>query len=114
MPPIVVEGRTDNYNSLKKNLHNIVKGKYTVKYTSNSTILYLEEENDHNNLLASFREAKISHPSYTRRSKKSHAFVLRGIVKCTTIKQIEEDLMMSYDIKIRDSYKMSNKNRPYS
>ncbi|CAH1107073.1 unnamed protein product [Psylliodes chrysocephalus] len=112
MPPIVIEGRTDNHNSLKKDLQSIVKGKYTIKYTSNSTILYLEELADHKNLLASFREAKISHHSYTSRSDKSHAFVLRGIAEGTTLEQIEEDLMQSYDIKIRDSYKMSTKNRP--
>ncbi|CAH1110563.1 unnamed protein product [Psylliodes chrysocephalus] len=112
MPPIVVEGRTDNHNNLKKDLQSIVKGKYTIKYTSNSTILYLEDEQDHKNLLASFREAKISHHSYTSRAEKSHAFVLRGIAEGTTLEQIEEDLMLSYDIKIRDSYKMSTKNRP--
>lgn len=89
-----------------------MKRKYTIKYTNNYTILYVEDEKDHKNLFSSFREAKISHHSYSSRSEKSQAFVLRGIAKCTTIEQIEEDLMLSYDIKVRDFYKMSTKNCP--
>lgn len=104
---IIYEGRTDNHNNLKKVLQSIVKRKYTIKYTNNYTILYVEDEKDHKNLFSSFREAKISHHSYSSRSEKSQAFVLRGIAECTTIEQIEKDLMLSYDIKVRDFYKMS-------
>ncbi|CAH1101554.1 unnamed protein product [Psylliodes chrysocephalus] len=107
MPPIVIE---DNHNSLKKDLQNNVKGRYTLKYTNNSTIIYVEEQNDYKELISSVNESKISY--HTSRNEKSHAFVLRGLTTGITTEQIEEDIMHAYDIKAREIYKMSTKNRP--
>ncbi|CAH1106445.1 unnamed protein product [Psylliodes chrysocephalus] len=112
MPPIVVEGTTDNHANLKKDLKNIITGPYTVKYTTNSTILFVEKQQDYSDLITSIREAKIPFHTYTSRAEKSHAFVLRGLTNGTEKEHIEEDLIQSYDIKPREIYQMSTKNRP--
>lgn len=44
MPLIVVEGTTDNHVNLKRDPKNISLGPYTVKYTANSTILFVEQQ----------------------------------------------------------------------
>lgn len=64
---------------------------------------------DHKNLIDSIKASKVSYHTYTSRAEKSHAFVLRGLTTGTTTEQIEEDLMISYDIKTREIYKMSTK-----
>ncbi|CAH1099382.1 unnamed protein product [Psylliodes chrysocephalus] len=112
MPPIVIEGKTDDHNSLKNDLKNIIKGKYTIKYTNNSTIIYAEDKKDYTDLLASVKESNISHHTYTNRADNSHAFVLRGLNTGTKIEDIEEDLIQTYDIKTREIYQMSTKYRP--
>ncbi|CAH1111501.1 unnamed protein product [Psylliodes chrysocephalus] len=112
MPPIVIEGRTENHNTLNKDLQNIVEGKYTIKYTSSFTIIYVEEPSDYLNLISSIKETKISYHTYTSTTEKSHVFVLRELTTGITTEQIEEDLMHSYDIKVCEIYQMSTKNWP--
>ncbi|CAH1099653.1 unnamed protein product [Psylliodes chrysocephalus] len=112
MPPIVIEGKTDNHSTLKTDLQNIIKGKYSIKYTNNSTIIYVEDKKDYTDLLDSVKESKISHHTYTNRSEKSHAFVLRGLNTGTKIEDIVEDMIQSYDIKTREIFQMTTKYRP--
>ncbi|CAH1110659.1 unnamed protein product [Psylliodes chrysocephalus] len=112
IPPIVVDGRTDNHSSLTNDLKAIVKGKYSVKYTNTTTVLFTETMEDYESLLGSIKQAQIPHHTYTSKLEKTHAFVLRGLVNVTEIEEIEEDLIASYEIKPREIYKMTTKYRP--
>lgn len=112
MPPIVMDGITTNHKDMIETVRGIVKGTFTVKHTNKSTILFINEETDYNNLLASICSEKISHHTYTNKIDKSHAFVLRGLSKGTTIEEIDEDMQHEYDIKPRQIYQMTTKDRP--
>lgn len=112
MPPIVVDGQTKNQNTLIQDLRATVRGNFSVKHTSNSTILFVDEKEDHNKVIKNIQEEKISYHTYTTREDKSHAFVLRGLAEGTKITDLEEDLESQYDIKARNTYRMSTKNRP--
>lgn len=112
MPPIVVDGQTKNQNTLIQDLRATVKGNFSVKHTANSTILFVDDRDDHNKVLKNIQEEKISYHTYTTNEDKSHALVLRGLAKGTTISDIEEDLDIQYEIKTRSIFLMNTKNRP--
>ncbi|CAH1107667.1 unnamed protein product [Psylliodes chrysocephalus] len=112
IPPIVVDGRTDNHATLTNNLKAIIKGKYSVKYTNATTVIFTEELEDYEALLGSIKQAEIPHHTYTNKAEKTHAFVLRGLANGTEKEAIEEDLIASYEIKPKEIFKMTTKHRP--
>ncbi|CAH1114689.1 unnamed protein product [Psylliodes chrysocephalus] len=112
IPPIVVDGRTDNHATLTSDLKAIIKGKYSVKYTNSTTVIFTEEQEDYESLLGSIKQAEIPHHTYTNKADKTHAFVLRGLANGTEKEAIEEDLIASYEIKPKDIFKMTTKHRP--
>ncbi|CAH1106720.1 unnamed protein product [Psylliodes chrysocephalus] len=105
-------GRTENHATLTKDLKAIIQGKYTVKYTNATTVIFTETLEDYEALLGSIKQAQISHHTYTNKTDKTHAFVLRGLADGTEIEAIEEDLIASYEIKPKEIFKMTTKYRP--
>lgn len=43
MPPIVVDGKTKNQNTLIQDLRANFRGKFSIKHTNNSTILFVKK-----------------------------------------------------------------------
>ncbi|CAH1110394.1 unnamed protein product [Psylliodes chrysocephalus] len=112
MPPIIIDGKTMSQNSLITDIKRIVTGKFSIKHTNTSTILFLEEKEDHEKMVKSIRTEKLPYHTYSNRDEKTHAFVLRGLADGTKIEDIDEDLTEEYDIKARSIYRMNTKNRP--
>ncbi|CAH1104277.1 unnamed protein product [Psylliodes chrysocephalus] len=112
MPPIVIDGVTRNHKQMVANIKETINGQFTVKHTNQSTILFVEDEPDYTRVLTNIRTEKIPHHTYTQKQDKSHAFVLRGMTTGTEIEDIKEDLQESYDIKAREIFLMTTKNRP--
>ncbi|CAH1106679.1 unnamed protein product [Psylliodes chrysocephalus] len=112
MPPIVLEGVPEDHKGLTEALKDIIKGKFNVKYTNTSTIVFTEDRIDYDNVLANVKKEEMAYHTYTSKSDKSHAFVLRGLGDGTKIEDLEEDLMETYEIKIRAAYRMTTKSRP--
>ncbi|CAH1115871.1 unnamed protein product [Psylliodes chrysocephalus] len=90
----------------------IIKGQFNIKYTNALTIVFTEEKSDYDNLLTNIKSEEVAYHRYISKSDKSHAFVLRGLGEGTKIDDLEEDLMNSYEIKVRSTYRMTTKNRP--
>ncbi|CAH1107350.1 unnamed protein product [Psylliodes chrysocephalus] len=99
MPPIVVDGKTVNQTALIQDLRAKIKGGFSVKHTNSSTILFVDDKDDHQRVLKSVKEENIAHHTYTTSEDKSHAFVLRGLAEGTQTQHIEDDLVAEYDIK---------------
>lgn len=112
MPPIVIDGKTTNQKVLIQDLKNIVNGDFSLKHTNYTTILFVENKDDHSKVLKNMKEEKMSFHTYTHRDNKSHAFVLRGLAEGTKISDIEKDLEEEHDIKPRAVYQMKTKERP--
>ncbi|CAH1107463.1 unnamed protein product [Psylliodes chrysocephalus] len=112
IPPIVIDGNTDNHVNLAKDLKEIVKGKYSIKYTNATTVIYTENDGDYKKLLSSIKEAEIPHHTYTSKADKTHAFVLRGMGKGVEKNAIIEDMQETYEIAVKEIYLMSTKFRP--
>ncbi|CAH1099610.1 unnamed protein product [Psylliodes chrysocephalus] len=87
----------------------IVKGKFSVKHTNNSTILFVEEKEDHEKMVSNIRAEKLPYHTYSNRDEKTHAFILRGLADETKIENIDEDLSEEYEIKAKNIFRMNNK-----
>lgn len=109
--------KNKNQNTLINDIKSIVTGKFSIKHTNNSTILFLEEKEDHEKMVRRIRAEKLPYITYTNREEKTHAFVLRGLADGTKIEDIDEDLTEEYDIKARFIFRMNTKNKyngPYT
>ncbi|CAH1104546.1 unnamed protein product [Psylliodes chrysocephalus] len=111
MPPIVVDGKTINQNILIQDFKAKIKGGFSVKHTNNSTILFVDDKEDHQKVLQSVRDENIAHHIYTNTEDKSHKFVLRGLADGTKTQDIEDDIETQYEIKVKNIFRMNTKNR---
>ncbi|CAH1103010.1 unnamed protein product [Psylliodes chrysocephalus] len=112
MPPIVMDGVPEDHQGLTGVLREIIKGNFNLKYTNNSTIVFTEDKDDYDNVIRNIKSEEMSFHTYTNKTEKSHAFVLRGLGDGTKIDDLEEDLMQNYEIKTRSIYRMTTRNRP--
>lgn len=112
MPPIVIDGKTTNQQNLIQDIKSLAKGSFSVKHTNYTTILFIDEKEDHEKVLANIKMDKMPYHTYTKNDEKSHAFVLRGLAEGTKTSQIEEDMEEQYEIKTRAIYQMKTKDRP--
>ncbi|CAH1104653.1 unnamed protein product [Psylliodes chrysocephalus] len=112
MPPIVIDGKTTNPNNLIQDIKALAKGNFSVKHTNYTTVLFIEDKEDHERVLANIKMDKMPYHTYTNNEDKSHAFVLRGLAEGTKIPDIEQDIEEQYEIKTRAIYRMNTKDRP--
>ncbi|CAH1098700.1 unnamed protein product [Psylliodes chrysocephalus] len=111
-PPIVIDGKTANQSSLLNDIKEIVKGKFSIKHTNNSTILFVDDREDHMKMVENIKADKLPFHTYATKDDKTDEFVLRGLADGTKIADIEEDLQEEYKIKIKEIYRMNTKNQP--
>lgn len=76
--------KTRNQNTLIQDLRAKVKCDFNVKHTYNSTMLFVQEKEDHERVLQNIKGEKIAHVTYTSREDKSHAFVIRELANGIT------------------------------
>ncbi|CAH1115580.1 unnamed protein product [Psylliodes chrysocephalus] len=112
MPPIVIDGKTTDQHSLIRDLKIQVKGDVSVKHTNATTIIFVEEREDHARVINNIKNDNISYHTFTSNEEKSHAFVLRGLAESTKIPHIEEDLEEEHEIKPRSIFHMKTRDRP--
>lgn len=51
MPPILLDGTTTNHKQMIENLKTDIKGKFTIKHTNQSTIIFIDEPDDYYRVL---------------------------------------------------------------
>ncbi|CAH1115896.1 unnamed protein product [Psylliodes chrysocephalus] len=112
MPPIVIDGKTKDQTTLIKDLKEYVKGQFSVKHTNATTIIFVDEKDDHMRVINNIKAEKLAYHTYTSSDDKSHAFVLRGLAEGTKIADIEADLEEEHEIKARSIFQMNTKERP--
>ncbi|CAH1113876.1 unnamed protein product [Psylliodes chrysocephalus] len=112
MPPIVIDGKTTNPKNLIQDIKAFAIGSFSIKHTNYTTVLFIDEKEDHEKVLANIKLDKMPYHTYTNNEDKSHAFVLRGLSEGTKITDIELDMEEQYEIKTRAIYKMKTKDRP--
>lgn len=112
LPPIVIHKKFQNHKSLTQDLSKTLTKGFYLKFTNASTLIFAEDENEHKQLLKELEDTEIDHHSYTLRTEKSHAFVLRGLDTDPPLQEIDEALQEEYQIKLQKIFKMKTKVRP--
>lgn len=75
-------------------------------------MIFTEKVEVYKALLGSIKQAEIPHHTHISKSKKTHAFVLRSLANGTEKEATEDDIITSYEIKLKEIFKMSTKHRP--
>lgn len=65
MPSIIIDKQTANLKNFINDVSAQVNGSFTIKHTTNSTILFVEDKEDHERILKNIRDEKISHHTYS-------------------------------------------------
>ncbi|CAH1115860.1 unnamed protein product [Psylliodes chrysocephalus] len=112
MPPIVIDGKTKDQTTLIRDLKEYVKGQFSIKHTNATTIIFVEDKEDHARVINNIKTEKLAYHTYTSSDDKSHAFVLRGLADGTKTTDIEIDLEEQHEIKARNIFQMNTKDRP--
>lgn len=112
LPPIVINKKFENHKALTNDLSKTLTKGFYLKFTNSSTLIFADDESEYRQLLKEMEDTEINHHSYTLRSEKNHAFVLRGLDTDPSLKEIEDALQEEHEIKIKKIFKMKTKVRP--
>jgi hypothetical protein len=91
-PPIIVHGFFKNHLKLTTTLRNSIGNQYTIKYTRYNTNIYTRNKSDWTKIQKVLKNDNIDFHTYTHKTEKTHAFVLRGLHQGPTAKEVAEAL----------------------
>lgn len=106
--PVIIPGKPANIIS---QLSEMCKKPFTLKYTKNNTNIYTTDSEDKRRLLAVLKNAEREYYTYTKKSDKTNAFVLRGLDADISVEEIEEELKAKC-VGIIKVFKMITQRRP--
>ncbi|KAH0816491.1 hypothetical protein GEV33_006301 [Tenebrio molitor] len=90
--PIIVHGFFKDHLKLTMTLKNTIGSQYTIKYTKYNTNIYTRNKRDWTKLREVLKNDGVDFHTYTHKTAKTHAFVLRGLHREPTPKEIAEAL----------------------
>lgn len=113
IPPIVVDGVFEKHSETVKIIKKIIgeETKFHIRYGKNTSNVFVETEEAFNNLKKYFLSDDLEFHSFTRRDKKSHAFVVRGLNDDQNLEDLRTDLSES-NLNIKDIFKMKGTRNP--
>lgn len=112
-PPIVINGIVGDLKGFRDEIKSVVENDFFLKYTKNSTLLFLKDKTDYNKLSNKLKALnELEWHTYTVAEEKQHAFVLRGLDFDVDLKDIKEQLEEEHKITTNNIYKMSTTGRP--
>ena len=113
-PPIIIKGgATDvaRYNKLNSDLKQIVKCKYTIKFTKFNTAIHTESNEDFDNVKRAMEGSSAEWHTYANTTTKTHAYVLRGLDHGPDAKYVLEELKQ-INKSVKNVFKMTTLFKP--
>lgn len=111
-PPIIIQGKPENQNEIRKELgQHFLKG-FTIKYSRFNMHVQANDVNEHKAYLKALKDAEADFHTYTLAAEKTHAFVLRGLDADLDISDIQADLEENHQITPHKIYKLKTNYRP--
>lgn len=115
-PPIIIKGvalNKETYQDLTNALKIHAKSGYKIKYTKNTTIVYIENLEEYKNYKQTLnRDETVQWHTYATEDERTHAFVLKGLDHTPEPEELKTELQETYKIKIKEIYKMKTLYRP--
>lgn len=112
-PPIVIHHKTEKSRELVNLLKPEIKKGFEIKYTKNNTNLYIQDTEEYNKILPQIKllaDDEFQFHTYTQKSEKTHAFVLKGLDVGTDTEYLREEFRNQNKIQVIEIYKMKNTN----
>lgn len=106
-PPIVVHYKILSHSQLIRNLEKEATKGFYIKNTKNNTNIFINDPEEYKKYFELLEKEQISFHTYTEKSNKNHAFVLKGIDSKPDIDEIKMDLESKH-LNIINIYKMKN------
>lgn len=110
-PPIVLHYKVLEHSKFIQKLEEEVRNGFYIKNTKNNTNLFIKDPEEYKKYLLSLENQKISFHTYSEKTNKTHAFVLKGIDSDPTVEEIKMNLEEKYPMKVKNVFKMKNTTR---
>lgn len=110
--PIIIAGNVSNHKELVGNIKSRIKHGFHIKYTANNISLYLDNQNDKDNILKSFNSEQLEYHTYTDAHQKTHAFIVRGLDGEPSTEEVKQELRTIHKIEVKQVYRLKNTVRP--
>nr|CAH7760525.1 unnamed protein product [Callosobruchus chinensis] len=111
LPPIVLAGIVENNQDLIKGLKEKLNGPFYFKYTKHTTLLFLQDSGDYEKVKSELTGTDIEFHTYTPKSEKQHAFIIRGLDNQPNLTEIREELQKTHNLDVFNIYNMKTKGR---
>ena len=108
-PPIVFHQKTADHQKYIETIQQEIKKGFHVKYTANNTNLYIYDLEEYKRYMGLIRmDEDLKYHTYTPKSEKRHAFILRGMDMSINTDVIKTELQNMYKLKVHEIYKLKN------
>lgn len=111
-PPIIIHGKFTDHKKLNNFLKTKLRDTFYWKHTSQSTSLQLMNIPDWTTVNKYFEKVQLQYHTYTPKSEKSHAFVIKGLYHNLDINDIKEELEIDHKIPVKNIYTMKGTQNP--
>lgn len=78
-PPIVLHGEISDHNQLVKNIKDLIRAKFSIKYHSGFTEIFTTCDSDHQLLKTTWKDTNVPFHSYTTKNEQRRTYILKGL-----------------------------------
>lgn len=109
-PPIIIPDRSTK--RIRAILQNLEVNNFSLKFTSNNINIYPDSDEAYKIIREGLKSKNIKYYTFTLKSERTHAYVLRGLDHEPKIEEIAEELNNKYNINPKGVYYMKKTVRP--
>lgn len=110
-PPIVIHRKIPDHSVFIAELQSSVKKGFHIKNSRYNTNVFIYDTEEYRNYLQTLEEKTEDFHTYTEKSRKTHAFILKGIDSKPSPEEIQQDIEEKHNFKIKNVYKLKNTSR---
>lgn len=110
-PPIVIHEKVADHKLFTNYITGLVGKQYHIKHMGERTSVQTYTEKNYRLLVNQLNNINLEFHTYTLKSDKTHAFVLRGLDSAPDTEEIKDELETTHKIPIKQVYKMTTKYR---
>lgn len=111
-PPLIIKGKPDNHINFIEDIQGQINNEFYIKYTKYNTNVYTQTNEQYLKLKEHFVNKKLEFYTYTLKTEKTHAFVLRGLQSSKIENSILNELKNAYNTNVIKVIELTTKHDP--
>lgn len=100
-PPIIIKGKPDDHLKFIQDIKNSIGEKFYIKYTKYNTNIYTSSNDNHLKLKEKLISDKREFYTYTIKTDKTHAYIMRGLQVNKIEERVSEELTTIYKVNVK-------------